>query len=699
MSAAPLLLEVGCEEIPARMIPSAVSELARRCEEILDRAGLAHGRVAAWGGSRRLAVRLDNVADRQEDREQLVVGPPAAVAFDSAGKATAAGLGFARKVGAPADRLTTIDNDKGTYAALRRTVSGRSIAEILADALPAAVAGMAFPKTMRWGEGEHRWVRPVHWLVALHGSEVLPLELFGIQAGRDSVGHRFLGRASVPILHPDDYAAVLESACVLVDPAERRKRLAAELERAAGEGGGRLIQDAALLDEVVDLVEWPGVVAGRIDPSFLDLPRELLVTTLRHHQKCFSVEGARGELRPAFLAVTNTNGDPSGHVRRGNEWVVSGRLEDARFFWKEDRRLTLAARLPRLEGVAFHTKCGSYASKAERIANLAEKIARSIGLGEEDRDSVREASRLCKADLVTSLVGEFPELQGVIGGLLLEREGAPPAVARGVYEHYRPVGASDPIPDTVEGSVVAIADRLDTVAQLISAGERPTGSRDPLGLRRSANGIFRTVLGRSWSLSMQNLSELAGDATVSFLLERLQAFFRDEGYTPKEISAVFQPRISDTAVFSWTLPDIKARLDAIKGVRGRDDFRQLVKLVERVDNIVVKNPQKFLDIVGDCESLDYQESEIAALELERLLMQQRPVIDRYSHEHRYGDILTVLAKFVQPVDRFFQEVLVLDSANPAATSKRRELLVELKDILTRSFDIRELAGQADKRGA
>jgi glycyl-tRNA synthetase beta chain len=490
---APLLIEIGCEEIPARMIPAAASDLAARTGAILDQAGLAHGAVSSWGGTRRLAVRIDDVEARQADRSEQVLGPPASAAFDAGGKPTSAAAGFARKQGVAPEALRRIETEKGVYAGFQRDVAGRSVGEVLASTFPAAVAAMAFPKTMRWGSGAHRWVRPVHWLLAIHGGDVLPIELFEVRAGGSSMGHRFLAQGAVKIADPGAYAGALRAAFVLADPDERRKALSRRLAEAAAAAGGELVEDASLLEEVVDLVEWPGVVAGRFDDRFLDLPREILVTTLRHHQKSFSVQ--RGyKLLPVFLSVANTDRDPAGHVRRGNEWVVSGRLEDARFFWDEDRRTPLSARLETLRRVTFHQKVGSYADKAERVANLAAEIARRVGLDDQrDIAVARDAGRLAKTDLVTGLVGEFPELQGIAGGLLLRGEGSDPAVADGVYEHYKPVGPEDGVPSSVTGAIVSLADKLDTVAALTAVGEAPTGSRDPFGLRRAAN-IHRQAL-------------------------------------------------------------------------------------------------------------------------------------------------------------------------------------------------------------
>jgi glycyl-tRNA synthetase beta chain len=697
MSHAPLLLEIGCEEIPPRMIHPAARDFAARVLAILDRAGLVHGETTLWAGPRRLAVRVAEVASCQSDREELVLGPPASVAFAEDGGPTRAALGFAKKQGIEVARLERRTTDKGEYVGFVRSVAGRSVGAVLAAALAQAVEAMAFPKTMRWGEGTYRWVRPVHWLVALHGSEVLKLELFGVCAGNRSAGHRFLSQGPVEIGHPDAYLERLDGAHVVADPAERRRRLVAGLDRAAEELGGRLVEDAALLDEVVDLVEWPGTVAGRFDETYLELPRELLVTTLRHHQKCFSLQTESGELMPAFIAVANTDRDPGSHIRRGNEWVIGGRLEDARFFWGEDRKRKLADRSPELAGVVFHAKAGTFADKAARIEALAEAIARRLKMPEDRLALCGRAARLAKNDLVTGTVGEFPELQGQVGGLLLRAEGEREDLAGAVYAHYQPAAAEDPIPATAEACVVSLADKLDTTNQIILAGERPTGSKDPFGLRRAGNGIIRILLERDWPLSIQDLHDLLGEesAASAFLRERLTAFFRERGFTPNEIDAAIRPRISESELLTWPLADFAARLEALQAVRGREDFRDLVKLTERVDTIVVKNAEVVRTISAGAER-SFAESEESAKRLDDLIGELAPRMQAQSQAGGYEEIVQSLARFVEPVEQFFTDVLVIDESNPNATIWRYELLAKLRSLLTRYFDVRELAGQAER---
>jgi len=698
---APLLIEIGCEEIPARMIPRATADLAGIVTACLQRAELSHGATQSWGGSRRLAVRVDDVAGHQEDRDEVVLGPPAEIAFSADGQPTKAATGFARKQGIEAEDLQRIETAKGVYAGLERRVKGKSVGQVLADGLPSMVAAMSFPKAMRWGDGGYRWVRPVHWLLALHGSTVLPVELFGIRAEGRSTGHRFFSRGPVDVGHPDTYIEALEGASVVVDPALRRERVLHALVESAERAKGTLVEDHALLEEVSDLVEWPGVVIGAFDPAFLELPRELLATTLRHHQKCFTIQTAQGELLPAFLGVANTDRDPGGHVRRGNEWVVGGRLEDARFFWNEDRREPLAERSSKLEDVVFHARVGTYADKARRMEQLAHALSSRLSLSDEETACCRRAARLAKNDLVTSTVGEFPELQGQVGGLMLLAEGESEEIAAAVYDHYRPAGSEDRLPSGVVGRVVSVVDKLDSLSELIRIGEKPKGSRDPLGLRRAASGVFRILIESQWPVCLQDLFELVGTRGRDFttaMQRMLENLLRERGSTSNEILAVLRPRVSEYEYLTWPLHDIAVRLDAIRTVRARSDFEHLVDLTKRVDNILSKDSDVARSVLEQNPDLaDYAEQADAALRLEEMTVRSAREIAKCAEGKEYGRIVSLLAELVEPVERFFTEVLVLDPDQPKATRYRLELLSGLREVLTRIFDIRELAGQADRR--
>ena len=690
-----LLIEIGCEEIPARMISSASAQFLAIVGEVLDDAELEHGETTGWGGSRRLAVHVASVQTGQSDRDETVHGPPASVAYAEDGSLTRAAEGFAKKQGIAPASLERLETDRGPYVGFVRRVRGRSVGEILADRLPERVAKMTFPKSMRWAEGVHRWVRPVHWVVALHGDRVLEVSLFDVAAGRRSTTHRFLGPGTVEIENADAYVESLRTGYVLVEREARRRRLSDALAASAKDASVVPVADDGLMNEIADLAEWPSVVRGSFDPVYLDLPREILITTLRHHQKCFAAEVSPGKLAPYFFAVADADRDPAGHIRRGNEWVVGGRLEDARFFWNEDRGVPFDTHIETLKRVTFHRAAGSYAEKAKRLRSIVERLADALEL---DRGPAMSAAERSKHDLVTGTVGEFPELQGVVGGLLLEAEGEDPAVARAVYEHYRPVGADDPLPESDAGALVSIADRLDTVASLIGAGERPTGSKDPFGLRRAVNGAFRILLDRGWTLDLRAASAATGsdgDGRVeleTFLAERLEKFFRDRGATANEVRAVLRATRGegDTVAFDRALPEIERRLSALRAVRGREDFAHLVELVKRVDNIAQKNAA-YLESIADEPEPDV---EGAAAALRDALTREDEAMHSREARGDYVAVIESIARLVEPTAAFFDDVLVIDKERPSKTRARYELLRDLKRSLTRCFDVRELSGEA-----
>jgi glycyl-tRNA synthetase beta chain len=697
----PLLFEIGCEEIPARMIAAAAEDLCARVTAVLDAAGVTHGAARAWGGTRRLAVRVESVAGALPGKDELVLGPAASSAFKEDGTPAPAGAGFAKKQGIDPAALQKFTTEKGVYAGFRRQVAERTLAEVLAAALPASVAAMSFPKTMRWGSGTYRFVRPVHWVVALHGGAVLNLELLGATAGRQSAGHRFLASGPVTIGHADSYVEAMRSAHVLVEPEARRDALHRALTAAATPLGGEVVPDAALLDEVVELVEWPGVVAGRFDASFLDLPQEILVTTLKHHQKSFSVRSKDG-LLPAFLSVANTDRDPAGHVRRGNEWVVVGRLDDARFFWNEDRMRPLASRVDDLKRVTFHKKLGSYEEKTQQVVAIATMLARHVALPSIDVERAVQSAQLAKADLVTGLVGEFPELQGVIGGLLLKEEGGDPIVAEAIADHYRPIGADDSIPRTSVGCIVAMADRLQTIRALLSVGESPTGSRDPFGLRRAANSIFRILIEKRWPIEFNWFLATTknGEEQRQFWTERLFNFLLDQGFTAPEVRAVLT--VGDSgASFNWPLHAVVERLAALRSVRDREDFRTLLLLTRRIHNIVPQVAKLELEwteagwLPQPANYEQYEHPEPVARDLRAALEAQQVKVERAAEAGDYATAVVELAALAAPVSKFFDDVLVIDEKSRDDTHHRKELVARLAGLLTRYFDIRELAGQAD----
>ena len=523
-----LLLEIGCEEMPASWIPGIEAQLAQRLAARLDEVRVTRrGPVRAFVGPRRLVATVAELADRQSDLEETVTGPPVRAAFDAVGEPTRAALGFARKQGVEVAALARVETPKGEYLACHRRQAGAATESVLAGVLATTLRDLAFPKAMRWdaalddGRGEFLFGRPIRWLALLYGGRVVPFVIqrtaaaqaagvAPVRAGRVTYGHRFFAREGEPgqpleVTSFDDYRQQLKRAYVLIDRTDRRTRVTRKLAARARKAGGALApieEQSALAREVPDLVEHPAVVTGSFPQEFLELPDEVLSTTMVHHQHYFPVVDGDGRLLPHFLAVTNTPRDNVARIARNAERVLVARLRDARFFWDADRARRLDDRLERLDTLLFHKRLGSYRAKSERVAELAERIARGVLRRPDVAAGARRAAALCKADLATDMVGEFAELQGVMGGVYAREQGEPEAVWNAIYHHYLPIGveADDPPSRKALGAAavtwaaVALADKADTVAGLFSVGEKPTGSRDPLGIRRQAQGLLRILI-------------------------------------------------------------------------------------------------------------------------------------------------------------------------------------------------------------
>ena len=503
LTRSPLLLEIGTEELPSSFVDAALVALPRIIGDELAKARLEHGEIRPLGTPRRLAVHVAHVATRQSDLDEEVIGPPEAAAFKD-GQPTKAAQAFAAKVGAAVESLFVVERaagpkqKPGRYVVARRVEQGRPAMALLAGALVATCAAIPFRKSMRWGNLEVAFGRPVHWLVALLGDEVIGLEFAGVRSGRRSRGHRFLSPDEFDVRHPDAYVAELMERHVVVDRRERHRLTLARVEAAARALGGVHDPEVSLLDENVSLVEEPHVVTGSFDPNLLELPAAVIRAVARGHQKYFTVETSGDELLPNYLAVVNTANRPD-LIRTGTDRVMRARLADARFFWLEDRKTPLGRRLDKLAGIVFHARLGTVREKVTRIVALGQRIAQGLGLGAKDLDAVERAALLCKCDLVTLMVGEFPELQGHMGRAYALAENEPRAVADAIRDHYRPVGAQDDVAPGDVAAVVALADRIDTLAGCFAIGLAPTSTADPFALRRAAIGALRTMIDRDYT--------------------------------------------------------------------------------------------------------------------------------------------------------------------------------------------------------
>ncbi len=686
------LLEVRTEEIPARMLEPAVRHLATRVFEDLMGRGLGPREVESGFTPRRLVLVLKGLPEGEADREEQMVGPPARVAYDAEGRPTKALEGFARRLGLEPGDLERIETDKGEYVAARQTVRGRATAEVLAELVPRVLREIPWPKTMLWGPGTGPWVRPVHGVLSLLDGEVVPFELFGVEAGDRTSGHPVLSPETIAVAGAEDYRQHLAELGLVVDPAERSRRLSNAMHERAREAGGALVEDPDLLAKLVAMCEIPGVLEGRFEEAFLELPREVLATSLKDHQSSLTVErsGQGGDgLLPRFLTVMDRGDDPEGRVRSGNEWVVAARLADARFFYAEDRKRPLAKRFSGLEHLAFHARLGSYAEKAARLEHLAAAICDRLGWTGE-RPLAERAAHLLKVDLITEMVKEFTSLQGVMGGIYAREDGEPEAVWQAVYDQYLPASTDDPLPRGRVGAVVSLADRLDTIVGIFGLGLVPTGSRDPFGLRRAAQGAVRICLERELPLDLRDLAGLAaglfGDVlerTGEEIQEDLGPFIDDrvrhllglEGYAYDEIEAAL------AAEGVAGLPDLKARADALHRVRDEPEFLAVVLAAKRIENIVrdAEPGEPDEDLLEEGAERDLH---AAFRELERGVEEAAAAGDYEVALRRVGALAEVL-------DRFFVDVLVMVE-DPAVRRNRLALLRAIGRTLSRVARLTEV---------
>ena len=624
-----LLLEIGCEEIPDWMLSGALDHLKSVIGPLVPGAVLRTDATA-----RRLVVRGEGLIEREADTEERVWGP---------GKSAPAAAveGFAKKQGLTVDRLEVLSDGKAERYSYVRKTAGRPILGILAAALPQLVLKTPFPKTMYWpGKGGPRFIRPIRWIVALLGDTVIPFEIAGVSSGNESSGHRKLGAARFPVTY-DDYEQKLRDNFVVLSADERRKRIRAVPTKYKC--------DNALLDTLVNLTEWPSAFTGSFDTAFLTLPKEVLTTVMRFHQKYFSVETPDGKLAPQFVAVTNTDGDPDGLIRLGNERVLRARFNDARFFWDADQKRKLADRVADLAHVTFQAKLGSYLDKTDRIAALAGELG-------GDADTQR-AAHLCKADLTTELVKEFTELQGVIGGLYARYQGESEATATAIYEHYKPVSMEDSIPSTQAGQLLSIADKLDTLRGCFKVGLIPSGSKDPFALRRAGQGIVKILVEGKLRLPVRKLLE--GDAQLEeFFLDRIRNYFRElRGFAYDEVNAVLASGWDD-------LVDAEERLTAIREVRPTENFEPVAAAFKRVKNILRQNA------VAPSASIDQALLEAGPETALHLAAQK--ATERFG-SLSYREKLQAMADIRPDIDLFFDKVMV-NSPDPAIRQNRLTLL-------------------------
>ncbi len=658
------LLEIGLDEIPARMIAGAEAELGRRVNDLLTRERLLAdgGKVITYSTPRRLAVLAEGVLAKQADAEEQLTGPSWKVAFKD-GAPTAAAEAFAKKAGVAVAALEKVTNAKGEYVGATVKRPGRAAAELLAAELPKEVLGLYWAKNMYWRAGKpERFVRPVRWVVALLDEAVVPLEIAGIAAGNSSRGHRVLhGERSVVLNSPKSYAEALRKAFVVVDVAERRQTIRKALDKATRTvAGARWREDEGLVETVVHLTEWPSVVLGNFEPEYLALPEEVLVTVMRDHQKYFAVEGADGKLAPHFLAVLNTQVDAEGEaiIRHGNGRVLRARFKDARFFWDFDQKTTLVDRVESLKNVTFQKELGSYLWKTEANVAVALALATNVKAAGTlfDEAALVKATELAKTDLTTELVKEFTELQGIIGGLYAKAQGLGETVAQAIYDQYTPASTEDAIPSTVEGQLLGLADRIQTITAMFGVGAAPTGSKDPFALRRAANAIVKILAESGLPLTLSNVVTAGGaegakrEQVVAFLGERLHFYLKDvRGFAYDVVSAVLAAGADDVR-------DAIARAEALTAVRGSEDFAAISAAFKRIKNILRQAEEKGFALGSSKDVTLMPEAQRLADAAAALV----PEVAFLRGERAYGEALAQIATLRPVVDAFFDKVMVLD---------------------------------------
>src|SRR6266702_973214 len=701
---ADFLFEIGLEEVPARMIAGAEAELKLRVVGMLRRASLLSSEdeqlAVSFSTPRRLAVFVPKVFPEQSDSHAKVMGPAVKIAYKD-GVPGPAAEAFARKNGLNVADLKVESTPKGDYLVAETKQKGRSAVEVIAEELPKELAGIYWAKNMYWRAGKpERFVRPVRWLVALLGEVVVPVEFGGKTAGKTTRGHRVLtGDAPIPIGFPDEYEDALLDAKVIADVEARRQKIRKALDkvcRAAG-AGLRWREDHALVDKLTHLTEWPSVIAGAFEKEYLELPEEVLVTVMRDHQSYFAVEDVGGKLAPHFLAVLNMETDAAGEsvIRHGNERVLRARFNDARFFWEFDQRVPLKDREELLEKVTFQKDLGSYAAKTERVRACAERMAALLREREcaIDRAALGQAARLAKTDLTTELVKEFTELQGEVGGLYARAQGFSAAVSDAIYDQYLPKSMEDAVPRTVEGAVLAMADKADTIVGMFGLGLEPTGSKDPFALRRAANGIVKILAEAEAEPALPlTLGDVADAASASetvrikvevFFAERLEFYLREaKGQAYDVVKAVLAAGANDVR-------DAVARAEAVTAVRGSEDFAAVSAAFKRMKNILTQAAEK--GILNDRVEIPTRSISVdpAQTALNNAMVEIAGNFYQLADAHDYVAALQLIATLRTPIDLFFEKVMVMVE-DPYDRWTRLSLLHSLVDNFSKIADFSEI---------
>ena len=681
-----LLLELGAEELPPKALDALSDAFAAGIEKGLQDAEIPFQTVTAFATPRRLAVQVTGLADKQPDREVERRGPALAAAFKD-GTPTKAAEGFARSCGVSVDELIHLETDNGTWLGYREQQQGDSVQALLPEMIRKTLQSLPVPKNMRWGASRAEFSRPVHWLVALYGSDVIAAEALGLEASRTTYGHRFHAPDAIQLEHADDYLAALENAYVLADRQQRRERIRVQVLAEAEVQEANAVIDEDLLVEVSGLVEWPVALTGSFDERFLEVPAECLISSMKANQKYFHLLDDQGKLKPLFITISNIESQDPDQVISGNEKVIRPRLADAAFFYDTDRKHTLASRIPQLESVVFQQQLGTLADKARRSTAIATFIAERI---QGDVAHAQRAVALAKCDLVTEMVLEFPELQGIMGRYYAEQDGEPAEVAQALEEQYLPRFASDAIPQSLTGQALALADRLDTLVGIFGIGQRPTGAKDPFALRRASIGVLNILVKGELNLDLRELLQVAADQhqslpkaeglvedVLTYILDRFRAWGQEEGISAEMYLAVRARPVTKPL-------DFARRLRAVKAFAQREEAAALAAANKRVSNILSKQEH---DGSTQVEASLLQEAAEKAL-FEAVTASQQQVAPLFA-KGDYQQALDALATLREPVDAFFDQVMVM-ADDDAIRRNRLALLASLQALFLEVADISQL---------
>ena len=676
-----LLLEIGTEEIPSGYLEGGLKDLKRLTETTLkDKRILVSGEIKTYCTPRRLVLYAGGIAEKQEDTVLEVIGPPKKAAYDKDGNPTKAAVGFAGKYSMNVVELGVIETPKGEYLQVKKEITGLPTKEILPEIFTGLISGISWPKSMRWGSVGFQFVRPIHWILALFGGELISFEVAGIKSGNKTMGHRFMASGTIEIIDAEDYFKKLKNSFVMINQEERERFIKKEIAEKAEEISGIPVDDPELVSTNANLVEYPSAVCGSFDKEFLNLPDQVLITAMREHQKYFAVQDNTGNLMPNFIAINNTIAGNDSVVRKGHERVLRARLSDAVFFFNEDRKRPLEDRLHDLRDVIYQAELGTSFSKVERFTALAQYLAEQIS--PEKKDDITLAARLCKCDLVTEMVMEFPSLQGIMGKEYAFLDGHKKEVCQAIYEHYLPAKAGDVLPDSITGAVISLADRMDTIGGCFAIGLEPTGATDPFALRRHALAIIRILEIRGWEVSLSGfisrglkiLSENVNFDSAR-VYNNILNFFRDR-YKNKMLAAGYESDLIEAIVSARfdKISELPARIDQLKRfTKESDEFQSLALTFKRVSNIL-KNQEDILDVnpglfADPAESVLWD-----------TYMGLKDEIHLLTEKKKYFEALNILSGLRKPVDTFFDSVEVLIKEHPAHKNNRVAILNNISKL-------------------